>query len=99
LYQGYIAKHNLLKLFHKFIFFRKFSTPAALIIHLPKSEHYCKVRRRDEFQTWISAVLTDGFGGFCLVSPDNADRPHHFQSSGLVGPFQTQHNGPEVYFY
>ena len=48
-----VAKQKLLKLFQKFIFFRKFSKPTALIIQLQKSELSGRVRSRAGFQTRI----------------------------------------------
>jgi len=47
------AKQKLLKLFQKFIFFRIFSKPTALIIRLQKSELSGKVRGRAGFETRI----------------------------------------------
>jgi hypothetical protein len=72
--------------------------PAALISHLHKSEYCCEVRRRDGVLSWVPAVLTDDFGCFSLVSPDNAvsSSTSSFPELRPRGPFQSQSNGPEV---
>jgi hypothetical protein len=64
-----LAKQNSLKLLQKFIVFRKFTKPTALIIQSQKSERRCKVGPllcilRAALQTQMSAILTDVFGDF-----------------------------------